>query len=752
MSNSRVYRPSQHRNNVRRQQSTPMNSYTNFLQRLSDRLSNRRREEHPNSDTEYRAFMAAKFPPLEHEPRVHSMLLSAVPLADASKSTYGQAPPPYRSVASIHDDDFGWSSGSSTAESTGGKRRASWTNLMDPVNETYKSKVNAIGTPISSYPRVASSTCSAYSASPPTFISSDPKGSGRAPASFTSGGSLFSDVAKPASYRPNYMMPPAPAGLTSSDIPAGMPGHRASTAASAVSEPSRHRQEPKRDRMDDLRKWWQKPWSKVLCLCLIILLIVAIIVAIVLTNTFALPQHLKMQWLAPDLHRHGNANPNVVNMDVADNQIRLELAGNPPFKSNYVSVLDFTTNKIAIVDSALKSPGGQNIICFLMDLDRDNIKSVEAFQRAARNAEKKRTQNRGWDESWNFIPQVRNEPPTGQFRPDVAECRGARWVELSYINQYQKNQKCTDCFDFCVPQYGIEHDNIRDESSLNIIRRNCFYLYIPEWRGYAYQQPNSNQLPPNWPTGLGGPNSQDRSNGNGGGVIGAIGSGISQLGQQIGQNPAIQQAMGNAESKWIEIKNSIPPQILNSTGEAIQNFRTNVNQWGQQLFGNNNEQNQNRVPGVYNNGNTPTVVPPAPQPHQVGGFPSSLSFSGQSPSNQYNYNGQSPPGLFPSNVQSPYQNQQQGRTSDSFNGLGNLRNPQLPNQYANNQPQPSSWQQGPQSNNWGPQQPPSPVQQQFGLDLSAQRNQQQASPQFNGNNQQQQQSSSNQQGWVNVAG
>lgn len=64
-------------------------------------------------------------------------------------------------------------------------------------------------------------------------------------------------------------------------------------------------------------------------------------------------------------------------MDVADEQIRLELTGNPPFKSNYVSILDFQTNKseqsmrttecsfrslaVAIVDSALKSPGGQNV-------------------------------------------------------------------------------------------------------------------------------------------------------------------------------------------------------------------------------------------------------------------------------------------------------------------------------------------------------------------------------------------------------
>lgn len=51
-----------------------------------------------------------------------------------------------------------------------------------------------------------------------------------------------------------------------------------------------------------------------------------------------------------------------------------------PFKSNYVSVIDFRTNRVAIVDSALKQ-GGKNMICFVMDLDRANIRSIEDFQR-----------------------------------------------------------------------------------------------------------------------------------------------------------------------------------------------------------------------------------------------------------------------------------------------------------------------------------------------------------------------------------
>ncbi|KAI6228730.1 hypothetical protein M3Y99_01193000 [Aphelenchoides fujianensis] len=706
--------------------------------------------------------MAARFPPLEHEPRVHSMLLSAVPLA--SKLSHDPAPPPYRSIASVHDEDLsGWSPGSSTVGSTE-KRRSSWTNLVDMGDDPQLLKAKLASSFAPSYPKVASSTASAYSASPPTLISGNPKGR---PTSFTSG-SVFSDVHKPASYRPNFMQP--------SDYPPPMSGPpRPGTAASNVPsdrhrEPPPSQSRPKRDRMADLRNLWSKPSCKLTCCCICLLLLIAVVVAVVLTSALALPKHLKMQWLAPDLHRHGNTNPNAITMDVADQQIRLELNGNPPFKSNYVSVLDFQTNKIAIVDSALKSPGGQNMICFVMDLDRDNIKSIEAFQRAARNAEKKRTQTRGWDESWNFIPQVLNEPPAGQFRPDVAECRGARWVALNYVNQYQKNQRCTDCFDFCLPQFGVEHDNIRDETTLNVLRRNCFYLYIPEWRGYAYQTSNQQQqnLPPNWPVGLGGPQSQDGSNGNGG-IIGAIGAGINQLGHQIGQNSAVQQALGNAESKWTDVKNAIPQHVLNGTQEAFQNLRANVNQWGQQVFGGGNGGPPNRnAPSLteifsQSNGQQPTVVPPVPQPHQAGGFPSSLGANqqdfnrnpyGQSSSlSQYPYGnqqpqGQSPPGLFGSqpNAQSPYQTNR--GSADGMNGLAGLHTSNQQSPFPPNQPQQPWGIPGPQ-NNWGTQpridNPPS----QFGMDLSAQRNQQ-SSPQFNANNPQQQQNGNGQQGWINV--
>lgn len=133
-----------------------------------------------------------------------------------------------------------------------------------------------------------------------------------------------------------------------------MPGSRAPTADTLASldQPPK-----KRNRMNDLRNCWSKPSSKLCCLVCLILLIAAIVVAVVLTQLLTLPTHLQFQWLAPESQRHGNQNPNQIQMDVAGQQIRMELHGTMPFKSNYVSVLDFHTNRVAIIDSSLRSGG-----------------------------------------------------------------------------------------------------------------------------------------------------------------------------------------------------------------------------------------------------------------------------------------------------------------------------------------------------------------------------------------------------------
>ena len=56
--------------------------------------------------------------------------------------------------------------------------------------------------------------------------------------------------------------------------------------------------------------------------------------------------------------------------------------------------------------------------------------------------------------------------------------------------------------------------------------------------------------------------------GSGGGFMGAIGSGVQELGQQLGANPAMRRIGDELGSRWIDVKNtfqqpgSIPSRLL----------------------------------------------------------------------------------------------------------------------------------------------------------------------------------------------
>lgn len=104
---------------------------------------------------------------------------------------------------------------------------------------------------------------------------------------------------------------------------------------------------------------------------------------------------------------------------------------------------------------------------------------------------------------------------------------------------------------------------------MNIVRRNCFYMYVPEWKGYTYQNPNAPQLPPNFPAGQ-APTDQNT-------ILGAIGGGLNQLGQQIGQNPTVQRIGDELESKWINVK-TLPRNSIKTHKNIIFIFRTNFEQ------------------------------------------------------------------------------------------------------------------------------------------------------------------------------
>ncbi|RCN37507.1 hypothetical protein ANCCAN_16597 [Ancylostoma caninum] len=64
------------------------------------------------------------------------------------------------------------------------------------------------------------------------------------------------------------------------------------------------------------------------------------------------------------------------------NQAHFELRGNPPFKSNSFTAIDFQTGYIAIADHALTDSNGRHTTCFIMPLDRSAISSMDALKEA----------------------------------------------------------------------------------------------------------------------------------------------------------------------------------------------------------------------------------------------------------------------------------------------------------------------------------------------------------------------------------
>lgn len=50
------------------------------------------------------------------------------------------------------------------------------------------------------------------------------------------------------------------------------------------------------------------------------------------------------------------------------------------------------------------------------------------------------------------------------------------------FNKITLDESCTDCYDFCLPDYAIiRKQKYEDDVTIGIRRLNCFRLYVPEW-------------------------------------------------------------------------------------------------------------------------------------------------------------------------------------------------------------------------------------------------------------------------------
>ncbi|VBB25476.1 unnamed protein product [Acanthocheilonema viteae] len=280
------------------------------------------------------------------------------------------------------------------------------------------------------------------------------------------------------------------------------------------------------------------------------------------------------------------------------------------------------TRRIAIIDSTLRD-NGKNLICFVMNMNISTMPDKYSLEIGAQNAFKRTEQIHGWEEAWNFLPVSYFGNSSILFDPPIPECNAARWILLNYTKSNQREiqfaklfdpgKKCSDCYDFCLPELGIERDYLRAETFLNIIRRDCFYLFVPEWRSFAAaysSKQNEYDFQQFYNQGRNRINSDDenensRSNGGSnygnGGNYGNRFNGIQNVVDGIVQ--PITDQYRNFESKWISLQ-KIPradeaEQISNPGMDQISNIASNIQNSPsnavQSISGNRNYQQQQTV-------------------------------------------------------------------------------------------------------------------------------------------------------------
>ncbi|MFH4976182.1 hypothetical protein AB6A40_002891 [Gnathostoma spinigerum] len=173
-------------------------------------------------------------------------------------------------------------------------------------------------------------------------------------------------------------------------------------------------------------------------------------------------------------------------------QVQFELNGNLPFKSNSFTQVDFKTGYIAIADHALTDSLGQHTTCFLLPLDRSALPSFEALQDALSGAHKEVRSEFGWQEYWQYQAEsIDRSTAISKFTQPVTDCEKAQWYFLKHT-VYTKDSSCSDCYDFCLPDYSIQRlHKYEDAMTVGIRHLNCFRLYVPEWAKYQIRSDSS---------------------------------------------------------------------------------------------------------------------------------------------------------------------------------------------------------------------------------------------------------------------
>ncbi|KAF1763633.1 hypothetical protein GCK72_011900 [Caenorhabditis remanei] len=169
-------------------------------------------------------------------------------------------------------------------------------------------------------------------------------------------------------------------------------------------------------------------------------------------------------------------------------QAHFELRGNAPFKSNSFTAIDFDTGYVAYADHSLTDASGNHFTCFLMPLDKGAIDSMDQLSEAVSDSDYEIQSTFGWQEFYQFDPEPIEPMIANQkFTERIDDCHGAKWYLLRQT-VHAKDASCSDCYDFCLPDWAVvRKEKYEDESTLGVRRLNCFRLYVPEWRNFRVE-------------------------------------------------------------------------------------------------------------------------------------------------------------------------------------------------------------------------------------------------------------------------
>ncbi|VDO23546.1 unnamed protein product [Brugia timori] len=169
----------------------------------------------------------------------------------------------------------------------------------------------------------------------------------------------------------------------------------------------------------------------------------------------------------------------------SSSQVHFELIGNLPFRSNSLSVIDFETGYVAIADHALIDSSGKQIVCFLIPLDRSAIPNISALRDALSSVTSEIYSEYGWQEYWQYHAEaIDAKSAKRKFTNEIDNCQSAKWYLLKHT-VYTRDSSCSNCYDFCLPNFAIQRlHKYEDDMTIGIRRLDCFRLYVSEWERY----------------------------------------------------------------------------------------------------------------------------------------------------------------------------------------------------------------------------------------------------------------------------